>query len=851
MKLALDWPVKRPRLMLSLALAATLVSVALMVFRLKPETSLQGLLDKSDPAVAAMSMVLDRFPVVNELLLFVSMPDAFRYPGREEPAWPGLVQFAEHFKSAVEHDAEASQLITHVRYRVESNSRDFVEKVMAPAGLYYLYDAQVAELKQRLTPAGMDEQLARDVAMLSAPGPAAGALAKTLSRDPLRLNEFLLQRIDRLSLPGATASSLGDGAFLSPDGKGLLIRISGAQSAGDFRFAQRLVAAVQRIADATSTERVKIDIAGAYAMAAHSATRIRSDSISDIVSTIVGLAVLFLIACRRPIRLFAFAFFPVAAGMLWGFGAYAILMPTITPLAAVVGGTLGAIGLDYSIHYITHYQELRRASAAETMPRLLTRTSVELFWPSLAAWLTSVIGFAVVAVSPVHVLRDFAVLGTFSLVGAWLATLFVLPAMLMLFPPRRVAAMEEFAIRFNIAGAIGSFILLRAKLLLTISCVTVALLCGALAAKGIHYQIESDPMILHPQPSLPLQAQRRINDRMQVAGGSLIVYLQAESQRQLLERAYDVQQRLDSDSTRQVGLASTFGLPALLPDPRVTESRRSALQTIAPTLSEALRAALARSDFRIDAFDQYAKFITSLASPGPAPLPDVLAKYPDFGQLLLPRDVDEREPASAVTLLFTKKPLETREDRESALSAVRSALAGLDGVTVTGTAAIGHDLESAMRRDLPRFVLIGLALIAGYLVIHFRSVKLAAMALLPIAISLLCVIACISFLDLKLNLLHTVMAPLLLGINLDYGIFAVHAWHDSRDAHDLTHHFPAAFAGLLICGGSTIIGFGSLVVTSIPAVEALGWLINVGVISCIAATLLLLWSAMMLSRRAA
>jgi len=116
-------------------------------------------------------------------------------------------------------------------------------------------------------------------------------------------------------------------------------------------------------------------------------------------------------------------------------------------------------------------------------------------------------------------------------------------------------------------------------------------------------------------------------------------------------------------------------------------------------------------------------------------------------------------------------------------------------------------------------------------------------------VSLIVVLACFCLAGVKLNLLHTVMAPLLLGINLDYGIFAVHAWRDSRDRGDMRHHFTPALSGLLICGGSTVIGFGSLIITSVPAIKSLGWLVNVGVISCVLATLLVQWPVMLLANK--
>ncbi|MGB7158712.1 MAG: MMPL family transporter, partial [Tepidisphaeraceae bacterium] len=818
---------------------ATLIA-ALCILRLRPETSLGGLLDESDAAVVAMERVLDQFPVVNELLVLATLPDG----AADDPA--PLLAFAERLQAAAASDADARAIVTHVRFRAESQTRTFVEREIVPNGLYYLSDRQLDELMQRLTKPGMQAQLERNEQMLSLPGPAAGGLAKAFAKDPLRLQEFLLERVGEISVPGGSGGG-GGGPFLSPDRRSLLIRIGGARSPSDFRFAQRMTDAVERLAGEANHERLRIDIAGAYAMSAHSARKIQADSISDIVSTVLGLVVLFTIACRRPARLFAFAFIPVAIGVAWGFAAYALLRHTITPLAAVVGGTLGAIGLDYTIHFITHFQEARR-TAADTAAAVV-ETSREMFWPSLAAWMTSVIGFAAVAISPVRVLRDFAVLGTLCLVGAWVATLLVLPAMLARFSRGDASPFEG---RFQIADAIGRWISSHAKGLLVGSGLVLALLVGALLVRGVRYELSSDPMVMHPQPSPPLEAQRFIAQRMQVAAGALIVHLEAESPLKLLTMAHAVQHRLRDDAVRAAGVSGVFGLASLLPDPVESARRRAGLDPALPDrVAGALREALADSAFRPEAFDNYATFLKTLMSPGDPPDVQTLTTYPQLAQLLLPRAAldGSAAPTQAVTLIFSREPLETRANREAALSAVRHALHGVDGVTVTGTAVIGHDLDRSVHRDLPRFVIVALVCIGGYLLVHFRSAKLAAMALLPIAISLLCVVAFISLADVRLNLIHTVAAPLLLGINLDYGIFAVHAWRTSRNAGDLSHHFPASLSALLTCGGATLIGFGSLVITSIPAVRTLGWIVNVGVGTCVLSTLLVLWPAMMLALR--
>lgn len=839
MRRVLAWPIHRPRSALAAALVVTALAL-LLIFRLKPETSLAGLLDPHDPGVAAMSKVLNDFPVVNEALVLASLPEGSGADGEAK-----LIAFAERLRSATANDPQAKQILMPARYEPDPSTRAFVEQVVVPNGVYYLDDSQLSEALHRLTKTGMQKRLKQDAQLLAAPGPAAGALAKTLARDPLGLHDFLIDRIRQMAMPGSSGAAAGGGPFFSPDHRSLLIRIGGQKSAGDFVFARQVTQAVDRLIAAANTDHLRVDVAGAYAMSAHSANMIQGDSYQDIVSTVLGLVILFALACRRPARLFTFAFLPVAAGMIWGFGAYALLWHTITPLAAVVGGTLGAIGLDYTTHFITHYQDQRRKSP--TSEAAILETSHELLLPSLAAWMTSVIGFAAVGISPVRVLRDFSILGTLCLIGAWLSTLLVLPAMLAIFNQGDVS---PFTGRFHAEGGIFDWLSRHARALTIGSGVTLAALIAATLWHGVHIEMESDPMILHPRPSPPLEAQRRIASRMQTAAGSILVHLEAPTPAKLVSLAHQVHDRLQTAAVSQAGITGTFGLDALLPDPAIADLRKSVMSAdrAAEVMSD-FRRALADSDFAPGAYDRYVGLLQQLIHPGTPPGIETLTHYPELSQLLLPRNASATPATEAVTLIVSRTPLDTRDEREAALAAVRGALNGVAGATVTGTVVIGHDLEVAVHRDLPRFVAVALICIAGYLLLHFRSFALAAFALLPIGVSLIVVLACFCLAGVKLNLLHTVMAPLLLGINLDYGIFAVHAWRDSRDRGDMRHHFTPALAGLLICGGSTVIGFGSLIITSVPAIKSLGWLVNVGVISCVLATLLVQWPVMLLANK--
>src|SRR5437762_308942 len=117
----------------------------------------------------------------------------------------------------------------------------------------------------------------------------------------------------------------------------------------DLEFSKQLVAAVRRLAERENHEKLDVQLTGGYAIAAASERAIRHDMITSVISSVVFLQLLFLFAYRRPIRSFAIAFLPVAIGITYGFGVYALLTPKLTPMTAVIGGILAGMAIDYAI----------------------------------------------------------------------------------------------------------------------------------------------------------------------------------------------------------------------------------------------------------------------------------------------------------------------------------------------------------------------------------------------------------------------------------------------------------------------------------------------------------------------
>ncbi|MDB5358364.1 MAG: hypothetical protein JWN24_4817 [Phycisphaerales bacterium] len=837
---------------------------------------------RNDPAADALVHVLNDFDTADDLLIVASIPST-------QPPAPGdvdrLVAFGNRLEEQVSRDDQTRDLVDGVFFRPDAQSRAFFEKVLVPAALYYVDDADFAAASARLTRPQMRQQIAQDEAMMATPG-AAGAMAKEFMKDPLRLREFVGGLTGKLEALRPFKGREGTDAFVSPDGRNLLIRVRGKKPPGDLEFCAALTRGVSQVAQRANTDGLEIRYAGSYAIAAESARAIRSDMIGSVIGSVISLQILFLLAYRSPFKLFALAFGPIALGVLLGFGAYSFWTTGLTPISAVLGGILAGMAIDYSIQYLSFYESRRGAKAspgeaAEACARGITPAA-------FAAWATSIMGFLAVGASSVRALRDFSILGSLGLAGAFLAVVMLLP-LLLKWTDRRGDKVERSRFRFGMEHLLG-IIGRHRRLSLLASTALLAAAIGVLAlAPGEILPLESDLTVMHPRPNPAIEAQDFISQRFGLHDW-LLVYLHADSPETLVELAHRCDRRLQSDSARSACVVGTFGLAGLLPDPRVAASRaKDAGPQRAERVVADFQSVIAQSAFNPDAPDlqNYAKFLRTLLTQ-PPPTVASLLPYRRLSEALLPRSAfegrgtglppgvstpqpgravprssggvaeipggspvpraDQVSPGApvtqAVTLVFLSGSTNDRGPRDRAVEGVRALLADERGATVTGLSVISYDAERTVRRDLPRLMMWAVLATAAYLVFHFRNAADALLALAPTVFSFVVLLAAMRLAGQKLNMVNLVAAPLLIGIDVDYGIFLVSLARVKQvrgeTARELTARIAPICHAVVMCAIATIAGFGSLMWTSVPAVRSLGFAVAVGIAACLFAVLFLL-----------
>ena len=831
---AIQWPIGHPWIAIVLTLFLSFTAL-ILVNRLHADASLAAMFPANDPSAKALTHVLEDFPAADQMIVLASLPNDA--PGQDAER---LIEFGHRFATAVHVSPEMERLSDGIFYRPDSQSREFVEKVVVPAAIFYLDDAGFAAARKRLTPAGIERQIALDSTLMSAPGPAADAISKMVKADPLRLHEFISDRLGH-SQPFRTFENREE--FVSPDGRHLLIRIIGKKPPSDLDYSRELTERVTELANAANTERLKLQFTGSYPIAARSAEAIRRDMIGSVIGSIVLLQLLFLLVYRRPFMLFALAFGPVALGILLGFAAYAIVSTALTPLTAVLGAILAGMGIDYSIQLISYY-ESRRAEGESAVES--ARQAVARMWLAvLAAWATSVVGFIAIGCSSVAALRQFSILGTLGLTGAFICAILVLPAILML-TDFRSAPIQHTRLRFGTQPLLRSLGRHR-RIWIGVSVVLMLVaLAAVVQSRGRILSFESDLTVMHPRPNAPIDAQYDVARAFGISPGSLAVYLQASNPTELVALSYQVQERLDSVAARSAGITGTYGLATLLPNPRVAAARAGAFSKAeVDQIVARFNRDLDANGFDPPQFEGYAKFLrTLLRSKSPPTISD-LVSYRRMAETALPASAFAgKEPSEAILLVFVKDSLDQDRDRhDRTIAAVKGPLSGLNGVTVTGMSVVAADAEQTVRHELPRLILAAILIVAAYLALHFRNLIDALLSLIPAIFGMLLAAALLKALGQKLNMINLVAVPLLIGIDVDYGIFLVTLSRQKKaDRNDVPswRQLDPAFHAVIICATATFLGYISLIWTSVPAEQSLGIFAAIGIATCLFGVVFLL-----------
>jgi hopanoid biosynthesis associated RND transporter like protein HpnN len=144
--------------------------------------------------------------------------------------------------------------------------------------------------------------------------------------------------------------------------------------------------------------------------------------------------------------------------------------------------------------------------------------------------------------------------------------------------------------------------------------------------------------------------------------------------------------------------------------------------------------------------------------------------------------------------------------------------------------------------------LYALAVIVLVLLADFRSVRHALVALAPLGMGMLLSLGVLGLCDLPLNPANMIALPLILGVGIDNGVHVLHDYLMRRREGQSTIS-RAIGRGVLVKALTTMIGFGTLLVSSHRGLFGLGFILTLGVGCCMLTALVFLPAVLRLMAR--
>ncbi|MBT5707712.1 MAG: MMPL family transporter, partial [Verrucomicrobia bacterium] len=160
-----------------------------------------------------------------------------------------------------------------------------------------------------------------------------------------------------------------------------------------------------------------------------------------------------------------------------------------------------------------------------------------------------------------------------------------------------------------------------------------------------------------------------------------------------------------------------------------------------------------------------------------------------------------------------------------------------DPPVVTGTPVQLLEYTSLLKRSYEEAAIYALIAIAIMIFVHFRSLVTVLLALLPVGVGWLWLIGVMGFLGIPFNPANIMTLPLVVGIGVTNGIHILNRYKEEQNPSVLA---KSTGKGVLVSGLTTMAGFGSLTLASHRGIESLGYVMTIGVFTCMVAGLTLL-----------
>ncbi len=694
----------------------------------------------------------------------------------------------------------------------------------------------------------------------------------------------------------ADALALGEPWMLSLDREMLLISCTPTATITDIDLTIEAVEEVEAVLAEIGENHPEV-YASTTGMSKIAQDEMNSVGFYTILLSIAALILIYILLARTfngwIIPLCALA--PLLAGIFWTMGALQLVYGSLNLFTAMMGLVLLGLGIDFSVHVVTRFQEERnRGKDIETaVATMFSGTGVAV----IIGGVTTSLAFFTLLVGDTQGVSEFGVASGLGVLLTLAAIFLTLPALLVILERRREKAgyaQAESLQTTKVGGSKAGYAWIG-KVAATswrhpwlfLTCTVIVAIGSAWAVR--HTAYEYDFLELEAKGLRSVELQRQIPRRFGTSDHAAWVVTESVDESRTLkeefrhlpevgdvsaisdfvpsnDRIAEYRPRLDVFRRGPLSLTRTAWRPG---DAQSLATEVERLWDNVDLMSNlAYTAGLDRIVNVIDRMtgvdsetgetDPTALLPTLFSQMSEGADEDVLQQIAEVWESRLKSNLERMSNPAPITLDElpddVKKTFMPRAGEGFLLHVVprrylwnRTDMDRFAAQTeaidpdVIGTEKLMIVMMDSTLADGRSAALLALAVVGLLLVLHFRGPR-GLLALIPLAVGTVLMLGLMYVFRMKYNYMNLITTPIILGIGIDDGVHALHRYGEQsgKGVERVSNSFRFVGKAILLTSITTMIGFGSVGFYEMRGMASFGQVLFMGVGACFLATILVL-----------
>lgn len=761
--------------------------IVFVALNIKTEEDISKFMPK-DPEIAEISTTFSEIDVSEKIIVNLSLTDTSKCDPDK------LITWAQAFADSLKQFP--ADLVSEIDFKVDDGQMMKIWDFIFQSLPYLLDESDYQKIDSALNPHRISETLKANKKVLVSP--AGLVLKKSVVKDPLHLSNIVLEKFNRLRLQGKY--SLFDDCIVTSDHKNLLLFLESANLVNETAKNQILINKLDelvKIIEDSSGNSVDIKYFGGVAVAVSNASQIKRDSYITSIIAIILIFILLSLYFRRKSTA-VYLIIPVLFGVAFSLALLFLFKGKISAIAIGAGSAVLGIAIDYSLHFLTHYQHV--ISVKQTLKDISS--------PMLIGSLTTIGAFLSLLFVSSEALQDFGLFSAFTLVGTILFVLIVLPQVY-----------DRIKIKSHKNNFVDKVAAMRPEgnkyFLLAILVITVFL---AFHAKNVGFD-SNFSSINYVSPKLA-EARQKLATFTDIDNNTVYCIAKGSNLNQALvnhEKAVTVMQNLQENNE----IASFSGVNNLLPSEELQHKRLELWDAFwekrIEIVVEMLETAGKENGFKPSAFVPFQTIVEKNYELQSVDYFQPLVKtfFSDFITVL-------PDKAMVYSLLKTNNAGD---------NSIVNAFSGNEELVIYDQFYLSKTLVKLLSADF-NFVLFFCGLLVFcFLTLSFGRIELSIISFMPMLIGWFWILGLMSLFGIKFNIINIIISTFIFGLGDDFSIFMTEGLMQeySRKRKSLNSFKAAMFLAAM----TMIIGIGVLIFAKHPAMKSLGAVTLIGMVTVV------------------